>query len=230
MKRKTTILSIIALSLATVVQAQISNVGDNTGNPLRVRAYDKVEGSPFLNDGNWSAGTVITQTDKYLTNLKIRYNAYEDELQYLNKNVPFFYDNQDVKSFEFSIADPLGNTERFLFKNGFEYADKIKKIDYMRVFYDGKKVKALDRIQARKQKVTPASYGESDYDKFITTSKTYIWLEGKLIDSSFKKSKIMKVFPSMKAQLQRYFKENAVDFSNSKDISDLFEFIDGEIK
>lgn len=230
MKMKNFFLSVIALTSVFYGHAQISNASDNGGSPIRITKYDRVEGSPFLNDGNWSAGTVITQTDKYLTNLKLRYNAFEDELQYLNKNVPFYYANQDVKSFEFSIADPLGNTERFLFKNGFEFEDDIKKVDYLRVHYNGKSVKALERIQARKQKVTPASYGESDYDQFVLTNKTYIWVNGKMSEVGFKKAKVIKAFPSLKSKLQSYFKENIVDFSSSKDISDLFEFIDSALE
>ncbi|MEP1035117.1 hypothetical protein [Ekhidna sp.] len=224
------LLTFLYLIITLHLQSQIVNANDATGAPIRTSSYDKVEGSPYLNDGNWSSGTIVTQTDQYLSNLKIRYNAYEDELQYLNKGNPFYYENQDVKSFEYSIVDQLGNTERFYFKNGFEHSNKIEKKNFIRVLYDGKFVKALDKIESRKQMVTPAAYGESDYEKFITINNTYVWLNGEIIELGFKKGKLLKLFSSLKGKIQSYLKENIVDFNNSKDISGLFQFIDRELE
>lgn len=225
MKLKSLIATICIGTLINV-NAQISNVNDATGSPIRVGSYDKIEGSPYINDGNWSDGTIITQTDKFLTNVKIRYNAFEDELQYLNKGEPFYYANQDLKSFEFSLADKLGNIERFYFENGFEYADEISKKNFVRVLYNGQTVKILEKIEARKQRMTPASYGESDYDKFILTSNQYVWRKGEISELKLKKAKILKEFPSVKDQLSSYFKENILDLSNPKDVKDLFSYID----
>ncbi|MEP0985552.1 hypothetical protein [Ekhidna sp.] len=224
--RLKSLITTICIGVFFNLNAQISNVNDATGNPIRVGSYDKIEGSPYINDGNWSDGIIITQTDKFLTNVKIRYNAFEDELQYLNKGEPFYYANQDLKSFEFSLADKLGNVERFYFENGFEYPGEINKKNFVRVLYNGKKVKILEKITAVKQKMTPASYGESDYDKFILISDQYVWRDGKLSELKLKKGKILKEFASVKDQVSSYFKENTLDLSNPKDVKDLFSYID----
>lgn len=211
------------------IQCQIVNANDATGNPIRVANYDKIEGSPYLNDGDWSSGIVITQTDQYLSDLKIRYNAFEDQLQYLNNGNPFYYENQDLKSFEFSKVDELGNVERFYFKNGFEYDDEIVKKNHIRILYEGKIVKLLSKIEARKQLVTPASYGESDYEQFVITSDYYLWRNGSIEELKLKKGHILKAFPELKGKVKSYFKENLVDLDRTKDIEELFEYIESEL-
>ena len=223
---KILIAGIILMICSIKAECQVANVHDATGSPIRVSKYDKVEGTPYIDDGKWNSGVVVTQTDQYLSDLKIRYNAFEDELQYLNNGNPFYYNNQDIKSFEFSVVDNLGNEERFFFKNGYEYADKVTKKNFVRVLFEGKNITVFDQIEVLKQKVIPASYGESEYDKFIQVSNTYLLKNGSVSELKLRKGPIVKAFPKLKNQLSSYMKENVIDYNSSRDVANLFQFID----
>ena len=188
-----------------------------------------MEGSPYYGGGDWYSGTIITQTDQYLTDLKIRYNAFDDQLEYLNNGVPYFYDNQMLNSFEYAEVDPDGELERYFFKNGLVYEDKLKKVNFVRVIFDSEKIGLYNQVRVVKQKVTPANYGASDFDKFFDNSQAYIRLDGELEKFRINRGATLKAFPSIKKEIKEYIDEQLIDFDRVNDLVKLFKFIDSKL-
>lgn len=224
------ILSLFLCLVIGATSAQLVTAHNVSGAPTKVvKRYDKVEGSPYYGNGDWYTGTVITQNDQFLTELKIRYNSFEDQLEYLNKNNPFYYENHLIKSFEYSEVDNQGDLERFYFENGFEYGKTLEKSNFVRVLYGGKNVKLLNRIQVVKQKVTPANYGAADYDKFFDTSQAYIVINGEIDKFKINRGAALKAFPSIKKDLKRYIDDELIDFNRVNDLVKVFKFIDSKL-
>ena len=209
------------------LNAQMVNAHNVGNTPVKVVTnYDKVEGTPYYGDGKWYTGLIITQDEQYLTDRKIRYNAYDDQIQYLEKNNPFYYDNKVVKSFEYSEVDDKGELERYYFANGYEYKDNLSKINFVRVIFDGANVTVLNRIKTVKQKVTPANYGAADYDKFFDVSQAYIVKDGEVDKFKIGRSSTLKAFPSKKKEIKSYIDENLISFNRTNDVVKLFKYID----
>lgn len=210
--------------------AQISNMTDVANmSPIKAASYDRVEGSPYYGSGDWYSGLIVTQTDQFLTDLKVRYNAYDDQLEYLNNGVPYFYDNQMIKSFEYSDVDSKGKLERYFFKNGFSYEDKVEKINFLRVIFEGDNLVLLNQVRVVKQKVTPANYGASDFDKFFDNSQAYLSRDGKLEKFKINRGSTLKAFPSLKKEIKAYIDDKLIDFDRVNDLVDLFKFIDSNL-
>lgn len=215
-------LLLVTFIASVTVNAQISNYTDVGGNPIKLRSYDKVEGNPYYNDGEWTDGVITSLDGKIIKGIKVRYNAFEDALEYRKNNGSFLLDGEQIKSF--AIID-INNNENDIFKSGFGKVKNYNVNGFFKVTFDEGNISILEKVRSRKIKVTPASYGESDYEKFVFTTKSYFIVDGKVHEAKVNKKTFMKLFPSLKNEIKNYLSENENALITRFEVQNLCNFI-----
>ena len=153
--------------ISTFGFGQISNVQDVRGVPLRTGAYDKIEGTPYFNGSDWMVGAMIDMNGKIYNNAQLRFNSFDNELEYLRNGGAIIVRKDQIKSFQVDVPNQSGSTESFYFSTGFEVKGEVDITDFVRVIYQGNKFSIVQKVFKKKSTVTPAAYGEQDYEKFI---------------------------------------------------------------
>lgn len=221
---KNTLLIVLTFS-ALNTYSQISNVNTTTGEPIRVKGEaSSVQGSPFFIDDSWKQGSITDKFGKDLKNVLLRYNAYLDRVEYAVNGDPFFYDNNQIQSFTINKSD--GSGDILSFKNGYDLNPELSKEDFVRVLYSGENFDIVERIRVVVIEVTPAAYGEEEYEKFIFDNETYLIMNGKIEDFKVKKSSFLKAFSKYKSNIKTYIKNNDIIISDESDITRLSNYID----
>lgn len=109
---------------------------DTKGEPISTRTYVDIIGSPYL-PSDWQEGLIVLKTGQKYDNIPIRYNMYDDNVEYRQNGEAFFFKKGSVK--EFSFRKKEGNTDKIqLFRCGFENTNKNTGNSYYEVLYDGK--------------------------------------------------------------------------------------------
>lgn len=121
---------LLVLSLMTGSQAQTVFLTDVNGQVLRSNKYVDIQGSPYLNEA-WKEGTVRTVADKSYPNLKVRYDVYAGELEYMQNNQTYRLNPGAMK--EFRIID----SGEMLFRNGFAAVNNNTPTTFYQVLVDG---------------------------------------------------------------------------------------------
>ncbi len=218
-------LTILILISPLISLAQISNVNTTTGEPIRVKGESSnVQGSPFFIDDSWKQGSITDKFGKNIKNVLLRYNAYLDRVEYAVNGDPFFYDNGQIQSFTMNRLDGSGDIHAF--KNGYDLSPELSKEDFVRVLYSGDNFDIVERVRVVVIEVTPAAYGEEEYEKFIFDNETFLIMNGKIEDFKIKKSSFLKAFSKYKANIKTYIKNNDIVISDDSDITRLSNYID----
>ena len=83
-------------------QENLFKLGGADASSGIVRKFDNrhsgVQGSPFYID-SWSSGSIVTTEDRQIQNVRLKFNAFEDELIILNKSGEYYVTKNQVKSF-----------------------------------------------------------------------------------------------------------------------------------
>ncbi len=223
-----TLFSLLFATLITsvAVNAQISNLTDVGGNPIKLKSYNKVEGNPYYNEGNWTDGVITGLDGNIVKGIKVRYNVFEDALEYRKNNGSFLLDGEQIKSF--AIID-IDNNRNDIFKTGFGKVKNYNENGFFKVTFDEGNFSILEKVISKKITVTPAAYGESDYEKFVSSSKTYFIIDGKAHETRVSKKSFMKLFPSLKNEIKNYLSENDNSLSTRFEVQNLCHFILGKM-
>lgn len=218
-------LTIVFYLIVLPANSQISNVSTATGEPIKVKGKTgNVQGSPYLIDDAWKQGTITDKFGKSINNVLLRYNAYLDRVEYAVNGDPYFYNNDQIKSFTVNRSD--GSGEVFSFKNGYDLSPELEKDDLVRVLYAGDNFDIVERVRVVVIEVTPAAYGEEEYEKFIFDNETYLIKNGKIQDFKIRKSSFLKAFSEHKSNIKTYIKNNNITISEDSDITRLSNYID----
>ncbi|KAA9353472.1 hypothetical protein [Larkinella humicola] len=124
------ILGLFVVGLTPVASAQGVFLTDVNGQVLRASKYVDVQGSPYLNEA-WKEGAVITAGNKTYPNLKVRYDVFAGELEYLQNNQTYRLSPAAIK--EFRIMD----NDELLFRNGFAAVNANTPATFYQVLVDG---------------------------------------------------------------------------------------------
>ncbi|RRB12917.1 hypothetical protein [Larkinella knui] len=124
------IAGLIVFGLIWKASAQGVFLTDVNGQVLRTNKYVDVQGSPYLNEA-WKEGTVTAATNKVYPNLKVRYDVYAGELEYLQSNQTYRLNPAAVKEFKVTDNDVL------VFRNGFAAVNNNTPTTFYQVLVDG---------------------------------------------------------------------------------------------
>ncbi|MBK6265013.1 hypothetical protein JKA74_08185 [Marivirga sp. S37H4] len=223
------VLALVVLLLSSSAIAQISNVSDVGGKPIMTKKYSKIEGSPYyFGTNNWFEGTLYTADGKQINNVSIRYNGYDDEIEYKKDGNILVIDNYNLKGFDF-YAELEGGNVKYEFRNGFYVAGEIDKKDFFNVIYKGENISLLEKFKVIETRVTPASYGASEYQKFVNDKVTILVFNDKADQFKNRKKDFYNIAPSKKAEIKQVMKENDLDLNNSRHVAFLLEFIENKL-
>lgn len=206
---------------------QIGNVSvQPAGNPITVSKYPDIEGTPFLHDGEWRVGSIVW-VDKKVDNIPLRYNAYEQEVQYLKNNNPFVFE-EGLKSFAYGITDQNNVFVEYLFVKGDGFPKPINKTKWVRMIYSGNNFQLIQQHEVLKTKVAPPSYGAEDITKFVEDSKDFLLVDGKIVeDGRINQRMFTKAFKEKKKEIKDYVNSRDIDTDNYEELLKLARYIDG---
>jgi hypothetical protein len=212
--------------------SQISNVSDVGGKPIMTKKYSKIEGSPYyFGTDTWMDGTLYTADGKKIEDIPIRFNGYDNEVEYRKDGNVLIIDNYNLKGFDFYYVSEFGGDKKakYEFRNGFHVAGEIEKTDFFNVIYEGENLSLIEEFKVIETRVTPASYGASEYKKFVNDKRTYIIINDKLDKFKSRKRDFYNLVPDQKSEIKKQIKQNDLDLSNENHISFLLEYIDNNL-
>jgi hypothetical protein len=134
MKRISVLIAFIFSGI--IVQAQISNLPDGVGSPIRSgKSKNAAEVDTYYSE-TWNRGTVNWNNGTNSVNVLMRYNVISKKLEVKAEDKLFEFSAKDVKDFEYSI-NFFPEVELFRFVRtdiiGFNKGD-----DFVRILYTGK--------------------------------------------------------------------------------------------
>ena len=184
--------------------------------------YSGVQGSPFFFD-YWSEGTLVTSDGRQIENIRIKYNAHEDELITKNKSGQFYLPKTMVKSFTL-IERASGTGIRFSKhrhpKNAHEY-------QFYRIIHLG----AIDLLEHIKVIFEKANFeGGYSNDKPYDEFKKYpvIYYIGRQTTTPRKLKTtvngVSKIFPEHENEIKEFITTNRLDCKNERDLIRIVNF------
>ncbi len=228
---KTSVLLAAFTFLANPLFSQISNFSDVGGKPLMEKKYNKVEGSPYyFGTDNWSDGILYLANGKRIDNISIRYNGYDDEVEYRKDGKVLIIDNFNLKGFEIFVEnDDRSQKIKYIFKNGFSVGNEIDKKEFFSIVYEGKNFSVVEKLEVVETRVTPASYGESAYQKFVNDKEGLIIYDNKVEKYKGRRKDIYSILPSKKNEIKKKTKQDDLDLNNKLHLLIVLEYIDSNL-
>jgi hypothetical protein len=177
----------------------------------------EIQGTPYLND-QFAKGTVVTtKGDKY-DNVPLRYDQYQDELQFKqNGKTMTFWPKNVVKRAEF------GN--RVFTYTTYQFTDNKTKQGYFEILADGK-VRLLSQHTIKffeKEKEKP--YVDPKPARFDWPLEDFYIQVGTLPAKHItKKKNLLAAFPKHQKELSNYYKSNKLSAKNKEDLIQLVNY------
>lgn len=218
---KTTILSVAFITLA-VLSAFNAHAQDalqaSDGKPVDESTIADVSGSPDLNV-DWADGSISRKSGKQYTNLKLRYDAYSDLVE--------FQDLQSGKMFTPTFADLNGFTLKssngdMVFANGFPAVDNQTPASFYQVIAPGKT--QLLKHYTKTVKETQG-FGDGTTSKNFEDNETYyIYKNGAMTKVKNDEKDITAALSDKSQQLTAYAKSNHLGFKKEEDLNKIFTY------
>ena len=215
-------LLVLCLFAFAFVKAQIANVNTNmSGVPLRLKSYKDIQGSPYLFD-DWQEANFLSKEGVVVESVYIRYNIYEDKVEYKKEGETYQLMNESVKGFIVGVPDNDGRMKRTVFQNGFNDVKGFEKGNFFAVLFDGK-VKFLQKIEAKLVETT-ATYGTSStLTKFVKEESFYFVNEkGETNKIKRNNSSLLKILNDK--SLNNFVKENDLNIKEDSALLKTLQF------
>lgn len=224
------VLLICLFIVSSNLLAQIGNINDVSGTPLKSKEEENIEGSQYLFNGDWTKGKIEIGSNTEIEDVPIRYNSFKDHVEILKSNGDILkVDIYSVNGFTYERLTPEGNIYKYEFEN---VKDKFKDSKYnknfLRLIYDGKFKLYMDH-KVIMQKVAPPTYGGAKVTKFIPQETLFMVNNNKVYRLKLSRRAFKKAFPSLKNKIKDYDKRFDIDYENEVDLIKLCEFINEEI-
>jgi len=223
---------IVMLFSVTAASAQIVNMPSNDGTPLRVGRHDDIGGSPYyFGEHNWVDGTLYMADGRVYEKMKIRYNGFDDEIEYLKDGVAMVVDNYDLKGFDlvFNKTDITEKTRAYEFKNGFFIEGKIMKTEFFSVIYQGDAIALVEKFEVYKNELTPDTYGGKGIEEFENRKRAYLIYGEEVHGFKYKKRDFYKIFSDKAEEIKKFIKINDLDMDNRNHLVTLLEYVETDL-
>lgn len=225
MMSKRFLLLVLILNCTVFGYSQNTNANslDNMGITLPGRNYEykhKTEGSPYLNKSFLHAKV----SDK-ISNALMRYNAYDDEFEFINSNNDTLVLNKSasIGTITFTALNTNYQLVDFVDKSGRMNSGYLIKLHEKNelVLYKRQKVNYYEAKAATSsyERNSPARFSPAK-DSFFLKNK-----EGVLTELPSNKKGLLKLFPEKKAVVEAFIKQNDIDFDKELDWIKLIDFL-----
>lgn len=209
------ILSLFVIGLTTVSRAQGVFLTDVNGQVLRANKYVDVQGSPYL-DEVWKVGAVTAANNKAYPNLKVRYDVYAGELEYMQNNQPYRLSPAAIK--EFRIA----NENEMVFRNGFAAVNNNTPTTFYQVLVDGP-TKLLKQLKVNIIENKP--FNSATTTKEFQKQELYFIAkpDGTLQKIQKNKKSVLAALPEQKDRVEKLIKEQDLNLNDETNLIALLE-------
>ncbi len=222
--KKIIVFSFIILQTLVFAQVGNENVSFSTGNffTRANRPTTKeyvIDGSPYPN-GKQFDKVIIDGYSKNVQNL--RYNAFDDEMEFQNNGEVYFANKEDNLKIIFPEKKKIYATINYTL-------DGKSKLGYLVLLVEGNKAKLYKRekYELLKGEKSPSSFTKDANDYYAKEKDIYIMeYDGRFVKVPKKEKDLMQEFPGDRTFLQKYFKDNKINFSNENDIIKMVQFLD----
>lgn len=208
--------------------------GENAvGNTVRTYdgRYEGVKGHAYLSD-EWLVGNVLLENEKEYQNVKLKYDAYQDQLIGLQQEkYPILLDKDKVRAFTMMAEDSM---ELFKFVKAKHLDHNIKGVDgdqYVQVLHQGiVSLYAVNRKLLNKANYRGAYNYGNKYDEFVNIEPTYYLAEtGEAHKLKLKKRKVVKSFADHAQAISKYIENEQLQLNNEESLLKLIAYYE-EIK
>lgn len=214
---KSLLLSFILVVLAGLAsQAQYELMLEGRTLEINEDLYKEVHGSPYFNE--WRQGHIITADGSVYKNLRLRYNAFSNQLQYREGNA-IYSPAAQVK--EFSLRD---GSHEAVFRKGFPATRRSDEKAYYRVIFEGNLtlLKLIRKLIIEKR--DPFSAGVIKTftevgDYYVFDKKT-----GRIGELSLNKKVFFRVFGAKEDQVRKWSKANKATIKNEAGLVRIFGY------
>lgn len=219
---KKIVLVVLVLSCSNVYSQLIGDLLDpNYSNrDLRNEQYTEMKGTPFLFD-EWFSGEIKTKLGTTYPNMKIKYEAYSDQLFFLSEdNIEKAVAREKIDFFQFNDDDG----KSYLFKH-------IPYHGFVMVLHENNIL--LYKKYKKEIKKAPDANGYNNAtkkDEFVEKTIYYVApTPQEIIVPVEKKNQYMDIFGDYQNDIEKFIKKNKVKFKNDAKMIELAKFTESLI-
>lgn len=221
--RKLTTILLIALSLFQVVPAiaqskfyirdmfdLYNDIGSPDASKSNIRTYNQIKGSPYINE-EFVNGTIINDSASY-QGILLRYNAYEDRMEFKPKSGVELYFDTPEKYKQFIIADKK-----------YVYCNELH--EYFELLQEGK-ISLLKKESIFLNESEPAQpFKDPKPAEFRTKPPVYYISINNGDFVKIKKDKdLLDIISSNKKEVQTYISKNKLKVKNEEDLQKIISY------
>ncbi len=228
------------LIVITLVSASIANLNAQyvqdivTGERLTIKRYTGIQGTPYF-DEDFTTGDVYLTSGEVFTDALIRYNAYENEIEYSHEGRLYSLKNHLIREFHMRYRRG-GLTDTVIFRKGYSGEGLDSETFYI-VHYEGD-ITFIERFSQRFQEELVPGYGQPSPEKrFTPSSRLFLIREDESVDEIRKrKNSVLNAltetsffgrFTDEKRRgLNQIIRQKNLDMGETKDIALLLEYYD----
>ncbi|HNP17199.1 MAG TPA: hypothetical protein PKL31_02090 [Fulvivirga sp.] len=176
----------------------------------------EVEGTPFLYD-DWSQGSITTTNGAIFTDIKLKYNLYNEQLIFLNEksNEPFLVDLDKLQEFNIYGLDTLHFVKNTVLSSIFN-------THFFQLLYSGPvslfKVQSKEILQFDANSSSPTS----NPPRLITRSSLFLVNDDTYCELKKGRKKVISCFDDHKVEMENFAKKNKLNFNDERDLVKLF--------
>ncbi|WP_316832682.1 hypothetical protein [Pedobacter aquatilis] len=211
---------VITAIFAIIGSAKSQNMYGETlsGVPLKIKIYENVNGTPYLNE-EWTKGTVVLENGTKSGSLDLKFDLVAQELIFKDASGnPLNFANR-VKEF---VLQSSGNNQQ-LYRRNFPKTEDSTPDDFFQVISD-KNVKLLKRT--KKFIIDTKQYASSTVDRSIEERTAYYILSGNTLIKVSNAKNLQKAFPKVSAELETYLSKNKLNTKNEADLILIANYLD----
>lgn len=184
-------------------------------NRIPVSQATETTGTPYLFDSFYE-GTIVLENGKTTNVLPIRYNAYEQTLEFKDGESAFKMDPNSIIEFEIHVDNNIHT-----FRKGFD-SSRLSEGEFVRLIIDDQVKFMVKHTVSFQQGV--ASYGSAtQQDEYIPNVTYYIKVGNDDVNRirSLSKRRIMRNIDHFENEIDEFTDNNNIDFSDLNDIEKL---------
>lgn len=217
--------AIVIIFGLTLVEAQ-DRGGDITSEQLRDMARTTsvpdhrtvdTRGTPFFNE-EFTNGSITFENGQTTNVMPLRYNAYENNLQFMSGSNIYAVENNTVRSFELYATDSV-----IRFEKGYD-ARRLSPEDFVAVMADGEAKFMVKHTVNYREDIS--GYGQAtQVEEYSPSREYYVKFGDGDVDRirSLNERRVMRTFPSHEDELEQFASQNNIQFDNIMDVSRLFK-------
>jgi len=201
-------------------EPQPGTIDDLKTSVLRVPALQEVGGSPFLTT-DYNMATVLTTTDKTVTEVPVKFNIYSNALMVkMDDGQELKLESFKMVTYDETAAD--GTVKHYRFEQGLPEVDKNNERSVYMVVSSGSKVQLLKYISQKVEDV--ATLGDYSRRELVLTEQLYVYVNGGAIKKiKASKKDLVEALPTMSARIDEIASANNLKLKSEAEIAVVVE-------